>query len=302
MSLGAGPASAATFPAPGSALLVPSARIDLNSPSERWIREKTTRDVTIIQALGYDNANRHIYLAQVTQGGLQLAGESGPVSSADRNRRGDLTITKWDMEGNTLGYMYLRGFGHGGNIGVEPVGSGAYLWMEADGVEVTDVAGNLSSRGTRLARFPFANGQVLDTTSPTLAKYTPVAGSTHNSATIDPVYGRLAIRYLDTDNWGRAVREGWLMVVSGWLQAFDPAPSAPFDKDVNPLHTTAACTLILREPEGLGVHVPDLARPDVFGLGTGSPPMTLEMHGRAGFACSGTASSSDDGTLRHHRM
>ncbi|MFI0237741.1 teichoic acid biosynthesis protein C [Streptomyces sp. NPDC016845] len=345
VSLGAGPASAATFPAPGSALLVPSARIDLNSPSERWIREKTTRDVTIIQALGYDNANGHIYLAQVTQGGLQLAGESGPVSSADRNRRGDLTITKWDMEGNTLGYMYLRGFGHGGNIGVEPVGSGAYLWMEADGVEVTDVAGNLSSRGTRLARFPFANGQVLDTTSPTLAKYTPVAGSTHNSATVDPVYGRLAIRYLDTDKvfkfqvhdldlarlgvWSQPLATisqpsltalpGWPLTTYGspYLQgyavvgrylymlhgnsygskqtidgqevvisepgvgntflsavnlatgAFDPAPPAPFDKDVNPLHTTAAYSLIFREPEGLGVRVPDLARPDVFGLGMG---------------------------------
>ncbi|MET9497599.1 teichoic acid biosynthesis protein C [Streptomyces sp. NPDC006552] len=345
MSMGAVPASAATYPAPGSALLVPSARIDLNSGSERWIREKATRDATIIQALGYDNANGHIYLAQVTQGGLKLAGESAPVSSADRNRRGDLTITQWDMDGNTLGYMYLRGFGHGGNIGVEPVGSRAYLWMEADGVEIIDVSNKPSSRGTRLARFPFVNGQVLDTTSPTLPKYTPVPGSTHNSATIDPVYGRLALRYRDTDNvfkfqihdldlarlgiWSEplaTLSQPSLTALSGWplttygspyLQgyavvgrylymlhgnsygstqtindqdtvisepgvgntflsavnlatgAFDPAPPAPFDKNVNPLHTTAAYTLTFREPEGLGVRIPDPARPDVFELGMG---------------------------------
>ncbi|WP_394425654.1 phage baseplate protein [Streptomyces sp. SGAir0957] len=347
VSLGAAPASAATYPAPGSALLVPSARINLNSPAERWIREKPTQDATIIQALGYDNVNRHIYLAQVTQGGLKLAGESAPVSSADRNRRGDLTLTKWDMDGNTLGHMYLRGFGHGGNIGVEPVGGGAHLWMEADGVEIEDVAGKWSSRGTRLARFPFVDGQVLDTTSPTLAKYTPVPGSTRNSATIDPVYGRLVIRYLDTDKVFKfqihdldlarlrifseplaTISEPSLTALPGWplttygkpyLQgyaavgrylymlhgnsygstqdidgsgrevvisepgvgntflsavnlatgAFDPAPPAPFDKDVNPLHTTAAYSLSFREPEGLGVHIPDLARPDVFELGMG---------------------------------
>ncbi|WP_459755300.1 phage baseplate protein [Streptomyces sennicomposti] len=347
VSLGAAPASAATFPAPGSALLVPSARIDLNSPSERWIREKATQDATIIQALGYDNVNRHIYLAQVTQAGRQLVGESAPVSSAERNRRGDLTITKWDMDGNTLGYMYVRGFGHGANIGVEPVGSSACLWMEADGVEVKDKKGNISSRGTRLARFPFVNGQVLDTTSPTLAKYTPVPGSTHNSGTIDPVYGRLAIRYKDTDKVYKyqihdldlarlgifseplaTISEPSLTALPGWpltmygdpyLQgyavvgrylymlhgnsygfsqdidgsgqevvisqpgvgntflssvnlatgAFDPAPPVPFDEDVNPLHTTAAYSLSFREPEGLGVHIPDLARPDVFELGMG---------------------------------
>ncbi|MFF5391021.1 hypothetical protein ACFY5H_22165 [Streptomyces sp. NPDC013012] len=60
---------------------------------------------------------------------------------------------------------------------------------------MVDVAGKASSRGTRLARFPFVNGQVLDTTSPTLAEYTPVPGSTINTAGVDPVHGRIAVRY-----------------------------------------------------------------------------------------------------------
>ncbi|MFE9859385.1 teichoic acid biosynthesis protein C [Streptomyces sp. NPDC005780] len=317
---------------------MPSPRLDLNSASENWIREKATRDTTIIQSIGYDNANGHIYLAQVTQGGLKLSGESAAVSSTDRTRRGDLTLTKWDMSGNTLGYMYLRNFGHGMSIGVEPVGSTAYLWTEVDGQEVDDPAsetGAISSRGNRLARFPFVNGQVLDSSSPTLAKYTPVPGSTRNSASIDPVYGRLTIRYLDTDGvtkyqvhdldlarlniWSQplaSISERKITAVPGWplttygdpfiqsyvavgrylymlhgnsyeyeeiskpgigntfissvnltTGAFDPAPPSPFNENVNPAHTAAAYTLDYREPEGLGVYIPDPTRPGVFGIG-----------------------------------
>ncbi|WP_406448169.1 teichoic acid biosynthesis protein C [Streptomyces sp. NBC_00876] len=367
VSLGTGTASAATYPSPGSALLVPSARLDLNSASENWIREKATRDVTIIQSFGYDNANGHIYLAQVTQGGLQLAGESAPVSSVDRNRRGDLTITKWDMSGNTLGYMYLRGFGHGMSIGVEPVGSKAYLWTEADGKEVPDPVhpddpDKRTSRGTCLARFPFTNGQVLDTTSSTLAKYKPVPGSDTYTASIDPVYGRLAIRYHDTDGvmkfqvhdldlarlnvWSEplaTVSEPRLTAIPGWplttygdpfLQgyavvgqylymlhgnsygstqkingqetvisapgvgntfiscvnlitgAFAPAPPTPFNQNVNPAFTAAAYSLEYREPEGLGVLVPNPAQPGVFSIGmgfaSGPGPRLASIYGKAG--------------------
>ncbi|HEY9330730.1 MAG TPA: teichoic acid biosynthesis protein C [Streptomyces sp.] len=346
---------------------MPSPRLDLNSASENWIREKPTRDTTIIQSIGYDNANGHIYLAQVTQGGLKLAGESAAVSSADRTRRGDLTLTKWDMSGNTLGYMYLRNFGHGMSIGVEPVGSTAYLWTEVDGQEVEDPTDStkISSRGIRLARFPFVNGQVLDSSSSTLAKYTPVPGSTRNSASIDPVYGRIAIRYLDTDGvtkfqvhdldlarlniWSEplaSISERKISALPGWpvttygnpfiqayvtvgrylymlhgnsygstedinndglpvvisepgvgntfissvnltTGAFDPAPPAPFNQNVNPAYTAAAYTLDYREPEGLGVYIPDPSRPGVFAIGmafaSGKPGARVaSIYGKAG--------------------
>lgn len=350
VSIGTGTASAATHPTPGSALLVPSPRLDLNSASDNWIRQKATRDTTIIQSFAYDNANGHIYLAQVTQGGLKLSGESAAVSSADRNRRGDLTLTKWDMSGNTLGYMYLRGFGHGMSIGVEPFGGKAYLWTEADGQEVADPVHpddptKTTSRGRRLARFPFVNGQVLDSGSAGLTLYEPVTGATTYTASVDPVYGRLAIRFRDTDGvmvfqvhdldlarlgiWSRplaSVREPDITAVPGWplttygrpfLQgyavvgqylymlhgnsygsvqdingqdtvisapgvgntfitsvnlttgALDPAPPTPFKETVNPAHTAAAYTLDYREPEGLGVYVPDPAQPGVFRIGMG---------------------------------
>ncbi|WP_247721041.1 phage baseplate protein [Streptomyces sennicomposti] len=341
VSLGAGTASAAAYPAPGSALLVPSPRLDLNSASNNWIREKATKDATIIQSFGYDNANRHIYLVQVTQGGLKLAGESAPVSSANRNLHGDLTVTKWDMSGNVLGYMYLRGFGHGMSIGIEPVGGSAYLWTEVDAVALSDG----TSRGRRLARFPFVNGRVLDSTSADLTTYTPVPGSTVNTASVDPVYGRLVVRFQDTDGikkyqvhdldlarlgiWSEplaAIDEPDITAVPGWplttyghpfLQgyvvvgrylymlhgnsygstekingqnvvisqpnvgntfissvdlttgAFSPAPPSPFNVNVNPCYTAAAYTLDYREPEGLGVYIPDLAQPGVFSIGMG---------------------------------
>ncbi|WP_377273247.1 teichoic acid biosynthesis protein C [Peterkaempfera sp. SMS 1(5)a] len=359
VSLGSGAASAATSPAAGSALLVPSPRLDLNSASNNWIREKATRDATIIQSFGYDNANRHIYLAQVTQGGLKLTGESATVSSADRNLHGDLTITQWDMTGNILGYMYLRGFGHGMSLGVEPVGGTACLWTEVDAVPLSDG----TSRGTRLARFPFVNGQVLDSTSSTLATYTPVPGSTINTAGIDPVYGRLAVRYHDTDGvvkyqvhdldlarldiWSEplaSISEPDITAIPGWplatyghpsfqgyavvgrylymlhgnaygttenidgqdvvisqpnvgntfitsvdltTGALYPAPPSPFTENVNPLATAAAYTLDYREPEGLGVYIPDLAQPGVFSIGMGfasgpSGARLATIYGKAG--------------------
>lgn len=350
VSMSAGTASAADHATPASSLLVPSPRLDLNSASDKWIREKPLRDSTILQSFGYDNANGHIYLAQVTQGGLKLAGESAAVSATDRNRNGDLTITKWDMSGNTLGYMYLRGFGHGMGIGVEPAGGTAYLWTETDGQEVPDPVHpddptRTTSRGRRLARFPFVNGKVLDHGSAGLATYQPVPGTSRYTASVDPVYGRLAIRFRDTDGafvfqvhdldlarlgvWTQplaSLREPNITAVAGWplttygkpfLQgyavvgrylyllhgnsynstqkigdqnvvisqpgvgntfitsvnlttgALDPAPPTPFKETVNPAHTAAAYTLDYREPEGLGVYVPNPAQPGVFRIGMG---------------------------------
>ncbi|MGW0935066.1 hypothetical protein [Streptomyces sp. NPDC002666] len=51
--------------------------------------------------------------------------------------------------------------------------------------------------------------------------------------------------------------------------AFDPAPPTPFNEYVNPAFTAAAYTLDYREPEGLGVRIPDLTRPGVFSIGMG---------------------------------
>lgn len=323
--LGTGSAAAEAFPADGSALLVPSARVNLADGSENYIREKALQNDTVLQSIGFDNENGRVYVAQVMQGGLKLTGESAAVSKADRDLHGDLTVTQWDLAGNKTGYMYLRGFGHGVSMGVEPAGSGAYLWTEVDAQPTSDG----SSRGMRLARFKFSNGAVLDNTSSTLVKHTPMPGSTNNNASVDPVYGRLVhrcsidgkvrIRVHDLDlarlgvwnkpiadivlpdididiaTYGTPSFQGYAVVgrylymlhgnAYGSTQVIDGTTVVISKPDIGNTHVTsvdlttgniietkltkAAYTLTFREPEGLGIQIPDPAQPGVFRLGIG---------------------------------
>jgi hypothetical protein len=176
-AVGAGPALA-TVPA--------SKRFDLSDPSDMLIREKALHNVTVLQSFAFDNVNKRIYTVQVVQGGLQLPGESAPVSGSTRADNGDLCVTQLDLAGTKLGFMYLKGFGHGVQIGVEPVGTAAYLWTETDAV---------NQWGTAIARFKFTSGAVLTTSSTALEKHRPVSGSTNNTCAIDPTTNRLTLRH-----------------------------------------------------------------------------------------------------------
>lgn len=165
-----------------------SPRFDLTDSSDPLFREKPLRNGTVLQSFAFDNVNRRIYVAQVLQGGVQLA-EPAPVSGAARSAAGDLCITQLDFAGNQLGQMYLLGFGHGVSIGAEPVGSVTYLWTEVDAAPSGE-----SARGTRLARFPFVDRAVLTNSSP-LEKHTPIAGATTVTPSVDATHGLLLMRY-----------------------------------------------------------------------------------------------------------
>ncbi|MEU6237640.1 teichoic acid biosynthesis protein C [Kitasatospora sp. NPDC047058] len=194
-------AQTATPAASSPALRLPCPVVDVSAQSQPWRVEKTLEDATVLQSFAFDNVNRHVYLVQVTQGGRTLSGESGPVSGAARAANGDLTITKWDYEGTSLGRMHLRGCGHGVGIGVEPSGGDAYLWTEAAVPPVPDPAvwtdnpaAAAPGFGTRITRFKFENGKVLDSAS--LVTYEPAGPSTYNGVAVDPVHGRLLHRYV----------------------------------------------------------------------------------------------------------
>ncbi|WP_432743255.1 teichoic acid biosynthesis protein C [Streptomyces sp. JH002] len=161
---------------------------NLSVPAERWIREQTLHNVTVMQSFAFDDVNGHLYAIQVMQGGLRLSGESAAVSGADRAARGDLCITKLTLAGTKLGHMYLRGFGHGVAIGVEHAGATPWLWTESD-------ANPSSGYGRALSRFRFANGTVLDSDASSLAKIRPVPGSTSNQVSIDNLNQLLLLRY-----------------------------------------------------------------------------------------------------------
>ncbi|MBY8840447.1 Tat pathway signal sequence domain protein [Streptomyces sp. SP2-10] len=181
-----------------SATVADSKRFDLTDSSDEWFREILLNERRILQSFAFDNTNKHLYTAQLVQGGRTLSGESQAYSDADRSKNGDLCITRLDWQGNITGRMYLKGFGHGVSIGVEPSGSSAFLWTESD--SVADSQNN--GYGTKIARFKFANGAVLRPDSAQVTRYTPVAGSDHNSVAIDPVYNRIVHRYrIDGTTW-----------------------------------------------------------------------------------------------------
>lgn len=160
--------------APLAAAAVPtSKRFDLSAPSYDLFRHKTLRDETVQQSFTFDNANRRLFVVQRKNGSAAAAG--------------DLAVTQLDFAGNQVGYMYLTGFGHGVSIGVEPVGTASYLWTEVDA--------NSNGYGRRLARFPFAHGTTLANSSGALQKFTPVANATEHTCAVDPVNGRLVVRY-----------------------------------------------------------------------------------------------------------
>ncbi|WP_405647638.1 teichoic acid biosynthesis protein C [Streptomyces uncialis] len=195
---GAGPATGANAVGlPPSKLI----RVEGNT-GPAYFREETLREGTVIQSIGFDNVNRRLYYAQLIQGGRKLPGESAPVAGDVRDLRGDLAITEWTLgadaadgsgTGSVTGYMYLRGFGHGVSFGVEPSGSSTYLWTEVDAVQDID---DMTSRGKRLCRFKFASSATpLDATNASLQKFTPVPGSTNNTASVDPLNNRLVVRY-----------------------------------------------------------------------------------------------------------
>jgi hypothetical protein len=150
----------------------PGGVFDLDKGAEKFLREKALHHTTVLQSFAFDNTNKHLYVLQVT--GDELAG--------------NLVLTKLDYTGAKLGYMTLKGFGHGVAMGVELDGSTPWIWTETD--NNTD-----SGYGRAVTRFKFANAKTLTYGSGSLPVYRAHAGSTSNTPSIDARNGRIAIRY-----------------------------------------------------------------------------------------------------------
>jgi hypothetical protein len=154
-------------PLPRAATGLPaSKRFDLTQPSHDLFRNKPLHDNRVMQSFAFDVKNGRLFTAQLRNG-----------TSGD-----DLCISQLDLSGRLLGAMHLDSAGHGVSIGVEPVGSDSYLWVETDSNNSTE-----SGRGTALLRFKFENGK-----TPTGKKF--LQGSSTITCATDPVNGRIAIR------------------------------------------------------------------------------------------------------------
>ncbi|KAJ5863925.1 uncharacterized protein N7529_005841 [Penicillium soppii] len=157
---------------------VPSSkRFDLTKPSYDLFRSKPLHDATVQQGFAFDNTNRRLFVAQRKDGASETSG--------------DLCITQLDFEGNYVGYMYLQGFGHGVAFGAQGVGSASYLW--------TEVEANSNGYGKKLARFKFASGTTLSSSSTALTKFTPIPSATEHTCSIDPVKNQLVVRHQLSD-------------------------------------------------------------------------------------------------------
>ncbi|KAI9369946.1 hypothetical protein BJX61DRAFT_536034 [Aspergillus egyptiacus] len=151
-----------------------SKRFDLTEPSYDLWRHKKTAAVTVQQSFTFDNVNRRLFIVNRRDG-----------SDTDS---GHLTISELDFSGNLLGSMDLLSCGHGVNIAAEPVGSDTYIWSETDAAD--------SGYGKALWRFKFEDGTTLDSASEDgPERILPLDEFDRGTATIDPVYERLIVRY-----------------------------------------------------------------------------------------------------------
>ncbi|MGW3967443.1 phage baseplate protein [Amycolatopsis sp. NPDC005003] len=165
-ALGAGVLLTGTAAAEGDGIPV-SPHIDITKPSSDLFRSKMLHESHhVMQGFAFDNVNRRLFVVQAQNG-----------TSGD-----DLCINQLSFSGELLGSMHVAHAGHGVSIGVEPVGTASYIWMECDADGTTTDA-----RGTALARFKFVNGG-----TPSMKKF--LTGSKTITCATDPVYQRLAVR------------------------------------------------------------------------------------------------------------
>ncbi|MGW0363843.1 phage baseplate protein [Streptomyces sp. NPDC002990] len=168
-------------------------QMDIAGPVGKLLHRRPLKNSTVMQSFGIDPVTAEIFVLQVVQGGLTLSGESGPKTGPQRADNGDLAVTRLSQAGAVTGFMYLRGFGHGVSMGVEHRAGVSYLWTETAAVPTGD---DEDGYGTAVTHFPFRTDSVLDYGSPLHAKpYTPVAGATNVTCTIDPTTNRLVVRF-----------------------------------------------------------------------------------------------------------
>jgi len=184
---------------PSGRTIGPSAAFDLTATPKRLLGETAIKNKTVMQSFAFDNVNHFIFIVQLMEGGQKLPGEPMALSGGARALNGDLCVTKLDFSGNVLGYMVLKGFGHGVQIGVEP-GTGKngepadYLWTEVDAAHDHPGDGG-NGWGTRLARFPFRDQAVLANDSPSLEKFQLIPGADRTTVSVDTVRHQLTMRY-----------------------------------------------------------------------------------------------------------
>ncbi|MGW6389522.1 phage baseplate protein [Streptomyces sp. NPDC055103] len=177
-------------------------RFDLKAePVDLYGKELLLKHTRVHQQVAFDPVTGLAYAVQLISGGKTVGNETAPVSGEDRNRLGHLCVNQLAPDGTVLAFMYLRGFGHGGGLGVEHVDGTPWLWVETDADPVPD-DGNPDTDefayGKHIGRIAFTPGAVVDATSELVEVFDPVPGATRMTPSLDVDHGRIAVRHVSS--------------------------------------------------------------------------------------------------------
>ncbi|MFD7321753.1 hypothetical protein ACFV9D_11830 [Streptomyces sp. NPDC059875] len=267
-------------------------QIDIAGPVGKLLHRRPLKNSTVMQSFAIDPVSGDIFVLQIMQGGIQLAGESTAPDWAQRTAQGDLCVTRLTEAGAITGYMYLRGFGHGVNLGVENRAGVVRLWTETASLPNSKNEGY----GSAVTNFEFRSGTVLDHGSSLHApQYSPDPAARFITPTIDHSAGEVVLRFSlgGAMHWeryelakaaagvweplqrltpalpagvfqGYASHSGVLYTYQGeYLSATNPLPGNTYITAIewatgtvlDRQHITAGPGLEYREPEGMTVSV-----------------------------------------------
>lgn len=163
---------------------------DLHTPSGALLTERPLTEPTVMQSFAVDNVNRRLFAAQLVGAGRMFDGEAKPRTATDRAKAGDLCITELTVDGQAVSAMYLLGFGHAEQIGVEPDGPASLLWTE-----VNSSAINGLGWGRQIARFQYRAGAVIRPGDPGLRIVDPVPGVVRIAIAVDAIHRQATLRF-----------------------------------------------------------------------------------------------------------
>lgn len=148
-----------------------------NSKAEDFLIDKANSHTSVTQSFVIDYVNNHIYSAQVE----------------DNKTTGNLILTKMSLTGNILEKMYLKNFGHAGQIGVSHENGKVYLWCECDGA----LHSNGMNYGTKICKFEFKNNTTVNGHAGKVFDLVP--GMIRVSVAVNQETNRLGVRYMDNN-------------------------------------------------------------------------------------------------------
>ncbi|MFF5973546.1 hypothetical protein ACFY7C_18670 [Streptomyces sp. NPDC012769] len=270
-------------------------QIDIAGPVGKLLHRRRLQNGTVMQSFGIDPVSGDVFVLQVMEGGLRLPDEAAAVDYATRKARGDLCLSRLSRTGTLTGHMYLRGFGHGVNLGVENRGGTIWLWTETASLPNSKNEGY----GSAVTSFAYGDGDIVDHgTARHTTPYTPDPAARFVTPTIDHGAGELVIRYTlggvtsyarydlaratagdwqvlgrltpavpaaGTDFQGYASHAGVLYTLKGQSLDAVPLPGNTYitafewatGNQLDHQHITAGPGLVWREAEGMTVSVLD---------------------------------------------